>query len=136
MLGLVFKDMRKTRLRLKAQKCELSRGGVSFLGHVINRNSLVMDPNKINKIKDYPRPRNVAEVRTFLGMTSCYRMFTLRFAKISEKLYKLTSLKVSWRWSEQEEKVLKSSSKSYPKPQYYQDLIHAEDGSCYLYGCV
>ncbi|RCN37073.1 reverse transcriptase [Ancylostoma caninum] len=104
-LQLVFEAMRRANLKLKAQKCEFFKEEIRFLGHVISRNGVCTDPDKIAKIRDYPKPRSVAQLRTFLGMASYYRKFILKFAKITECLYQLTSPKTRWRWTEREEKA-------------------------------
>ncbi|EYB83695.1 hypothetical protein Y032_0331g2732 [Ancylostoma ceylanicum] len=97
--------MRRANLKLKAQKCEFCKQEICFLGHVINQEGGATDPGKVAKIREYPRPQNVAQLRTFLGMASYYRKFIFKFARITECLYQLTSPKAQWRWTEREEKA-------------------------------
>ncbi|KAL6726387.1 hypothetical protein Aduo_008362 [Ancylostoma duodenale] len=104
-LRLVFEAMRRANLKLKAQKCEFFKQEISFLGHMINQEGVATDPGKVEKIREYPRPQNVAQLRTFLGMASYYRKFIFKFARITECLYQLTSPKAQWRWTEREEKA-------------------------------
>lgn len=104
-LSMIFGAMRKARLRLKPQKCGFIREHVSFLGHIVNKNGVQTDPEKVTTIVDYPEPRNVGQLRTFLGMASYYRKFILGFSKIAKCLYRLTSPKEGWTWKSQEKEA-------------------------------
>ncbi|EYC35032.1 hypothetical protein Y032_1180g3735 [Ancylostoma ceylanicum] len=101
-LEMVFRAFRKANLKLKPQKCEFFKRKVHFLGHIIDDSGVSTDPDKISKIKEYPAPSNVNELRTFLGMAAYYRKFILGFSRIARPLYSLTSPKAKWRWSDTE----------------------------------
>ncbi|EYC40353.1 hypothetical protein Y032_0618g710 [Ancylostoma ceylanicum] len=111
-LQMVLGAMRKANLRLKPQKCHFLNEKVEFLGHVIQANGVSTDPDKIRKMTDYPTPKNVGELRTFLGMASYYRKFILRFAKIAKCLYELTSTKAEWKWTEDHEQAFAELKKA------------------------
>ena len=55
-------------LKLRPQKCQLFQKEVEFLGHIINESGVNTNPKKIECIADWPIPRNVREVRSFLGL--------------------------------------------------------------------
>ncbi|XGW04518.1 hypothetical protein V3C99_015585 [Haemonchus contortus] len=78
MLTKVFEAFRKANLKFKPQKCWLMEQQVSFLGHIINEKGVNMDPDKVAKILNYPKPINLAELRTFLELCGYYRKFILR----------------------------------------------------------
>ncbi|ETN83732.1 integrase core domain protein [Necator americanus] len=78
---------------------------VAFLGHVVDKEGVRMDPDKVNNIHQYPRPNNLPELRTFLGMTGYYRKFILRYAQTAKPLYELTSTKVKFEWNSQHERA-------------------------------
>ena len=63
---------------------------VEFLGHIVSGAGVSTDPNKIKAKEEWPVPRNVKEVRSFIGICSYYRRFIRDFAKIAKPLYKLT----------------------------------------------
>ncbi|EYB94915.1 hypothetical protein Y032_0166g90 [Ancylostoma ceylanicum] len=107
-LCLVLTALRKANLKLKPQKCEFFKKEVSFLGHKINEEGVTTDPDKVCKIQQYPAPRNVSDLRTFLGMASYYRKFILGFSKIAKPLYNLTSPKMEWKWTAVESNAFES----------------------------
>jgi hypothetical protein len=86
----VLERLRAHALFLKAKKCMFKAEEVSFLGHVIGRNGIKADPDKLQTIRDFPPPRNLRELRSSLGLFSYYRRFVPRFSEITEVLTDLT----------------------------------------------
>ncbi|EYC17427.1 hypothetical protein Y032_0030g2043 [Ancylostoma ceylanicum] len=103
-MRLVLEALRMANLRLKPQKCEFLRDSVSFLGHYIDKEGVKTNKEKVRKIVEYPIPKNVAELRTFLGMASYYRKFIAGFSKMAKGLYNLISPRTKWTWTEEENK--------------------------------
>ncbi|XGW09034.1 hypothetical protein V3C99_011385 [Haemonchus contortus] len=97
-LQMVMDALLKANLRLEPQKCVLLQESVGFLGHRIDAKGVHVDPDKVVKIKEFPKPTNIAELRTFLGMCSYYRKFVLNFSKIAGPLFELTRTKIPWNW--------------------------------------
>ena len=64
------------------------------MGHVISSEGLQVDPKKIEAVANWPRPTNVTEIRSFLGMAGYYRRFVKDFSKITAPLTKLTRKQV------------------------------------------
>lgn len=95
----VFKRFRERQLRLKMKKCAFLKKSIRYLGFVISENGKEMDPAKTVAIRDYPKPRSVKELRSFLGMASFCRKFVAGYANIVAPLYSLTSLKSKWIWT-------------------------------------
>ena len=69
----VFLRLRKANLKLKMKKCELFRPNMSFLGHIVSKEGISADPEKIKAVQTWPVPKNVSEVRSFLGFCSYYQ---------------------------------------------------------------
>ena len=99
-LRLIFDRLRRANLKLKPSKCHLLKKTVTFLGHVISENGVATDPTKIDGVLSWPVPRNVTEVRSFLGLCSYYRRFVKDFAMIAAPLHALTGKNARFYWSE------------------------------------
>jgi len=79
-----------------------------YLGHLITRDGIKIDPDKTEAITRIPPPKDVREVRQFLGLLSWYRRFVDNFAERARPLTKLTSKKTKWQWTEAEEGAFNS----------------------------
>ena len=73
---------------------------VRYLGHIISPTGILPNPAKVQLIKQYPRPRNVKDVRRFLGMTQYYRRFQKNYANIARPLQNLTKNNVVFEWTD------------------------------------
>ncbi|KZV51814.1 hypothetical protein F511_29713 [Dorcoceras hygrometricum] len=89
----------KGQLFAKFSKCDFWLDKVSFLGHIISKDGLEVDPVKVEAVRDWPAPRSVAEVRSFLGLTGYYRRFIEGFSKISVPLTSLTRKLSKFEWT-------------------------------------
>jgi hypothetical protein len=85
----VFEALRNATLKIKLKKCFFCFPNLTFLGHIVRRNGISSDPEKIEKIKKFPMPRNVKDVRSILGLFSYYRKFVKDFSKIAKPLLAL-----------------------------------------------
>lgn len=72
-LAQVFERLRQANLKLKPTKCCLFRRQVAYLGHIVSERGITTDPQKVQKIQQWPQPTNVNDVRQFVGLTSYYR---------------------------------------------------------------
>ena len=80
---------------------------VSFLSHIISKEGFAVDPAKIEAIISWERPKDVTEIRSFLGLAGYYRRFVQGFSSIAMPLTKLTRKNVPFVWTEQCEASLK-----------------------------
>ncbi|WIA44486.1 hypothetical protein OEZ86_007230 [Tetradesmus obliquus] len=71
---------------------------VTFLGHIVSGEGIKVDPKKVEAVREWPPPRNVTEVRSFLGMTGFYRRFIHHYAHKALPLTNLTASGVKWKW--------------------------------------
>ena len=97
-LRIVFQTLWEWQLYVKLSKCQFWLDRVTFLGHVISAEGVSVDPQKIEAMVNWKRPKNVSEVRSFLGLAGYYRKFVEGFSKIATPLTKLTRKDVKYDW--------------------------------------
>ena len=97
-LRIVLQTLRERQLYAKLSKCQFLLDRVAFLGHVISAEGVSVDPQKIEAVVNWKPPKNVSEVRSFLGLAGYYRKFVEGFSKIAAPLTKLTRKDVKYIW--------------------------------------
>jgi hypothetical protein len=70
-------------------KCDLFKKEIQYLGHIILAEGVVVEPANIKEIMDWPTPRNMSEVRSFVGLVGYYRRFIKGFYKIDNPITSL-----------------------------------------------
>ena len=85
----VLQTLRNEKLYGKLSKCEFWLKEVPFLGHIVSKEGVSVDPAKISAVKDWPIPKNVTEIRSFLGLAGYYRRFVQDFSKIARPMTNL-----------------------------------------------
>ena len=89
-MRIVLQRVRDHQLFAKFSKCEFWLDRITFLGHVISKDGIMVDPAKIEAVRDWETPKNVSDVRIFLGLAGYYRKFVEGFSKIAMPLTMLT----------------------------------------------
>ena len=79
-LRVVLQILRDHQLYAKFSKCEFWLTEVKFLGHVVSTSGVLVDPEKIEAVMSWERPKSVFEIRIFLGMAGYYRGFIKDFS--------------------------------------------------------
>ena len=70
------------------------------MGHLVSESGISVDPEKIKAVRDWPEPRNVTEVRSFVGLCSYMRKFIAGFSFICKPLHILTQKDHTFEWNE------------------------------------
>ncbi|XP_062105107.1 uncharacterized protein LOC133816821, partial [Humulus lupulus] len=99
-LRMILTRLKEHQLYAKFKKCEFWLSQVAFLGHIISRDGVAVDPSKVEAVKDWPRPKNASEVRSFLGLAGYYRKFVDGFSKIATPLTNLTRKQQKFNWND------------------------------------
>ena len=95
----VLERFRSANLKINPTKSEFLRTRVPFLGHIISKNGLEADPDKIAAVKKFPIPTNPTEVKSFLGLCSYYRRYVQNFAEIARPLHKASEVTTNFNWT-------------------------------------
>ena len=93
--------LRVHQLYAKLEKCDFWHEQVAFLGHIITRDGLAVDPAKIEAFTNWKSPKSVAKIRSFLGLARYYYRFVKDFSKISAPITKLTRKNVPFVWTDE-----------------------------------
>ena len=95
---LILQQFRQLGLSLKLSKCEFNKMEVEFLGMIVGRGCIRMDPAKLSAIAAWPPPKTVKAVRALLGFCNFYRKFIPNFSNLVAPLTILTCKYVTWTW--------------------------------------
>ena len=98
-LRTVLQILRERQLYAKFSKCEFWMEEIAFLGHIISKDGVKPDPSKIQAVMEWEAPRNVTEIRSFLGLAGYYRRFVQDFSIIARPLTNLLKKNVQFRWN-------------------------------------
>jgi len=90
---------------VKKKKCEFFKTEVKFLGHVVGKEGLRVDPDKINVVKTWARPKDKSEIRSLLGFGNYFRRFIFHYSELVRPLTDLTKANTSTEWTSACEKA-------------------------------
>jgi hypothetical protein len=101
----VLQKLRNNDLYLKPEKCSFAKQEVDFLGMIVSQGHIAMDPVKLKGITDWPAPKTVKEVRSFLGFGNFYRKFIKHYSDIASLLNALLRKNQKFQWTEECQKA-------------------------------
>jgi hypothetical protein len=100
-LRVVLTRLRDHQLYPKFSKCEFWLKTVPFLGHVLSKNGISIDPSKVQEVMDWKAPTTVHEVWSFLGLAGYFRRFIPDFSKIAKPMTSLLQKDHKFTWTEE-----------------------------------
>jgi hypothetical protein len=104
-LRLVLKVLRENHLYTKFNKCDFFQKQVHYLGHVISKEGGAVDPDKIRSIMEWPTPKDVSDIRYFIGLAGYYRRFIKGFSKIGCPITALQKKGIKFIWTSKCEEI-------------------------------
>lgn len=134
-LDSVFQLLKQHTLVAKISKCKFAIKEVEYLGHIISKKGVSIDPIKIKAIQEWPKPATVKQLRGFLGLSRYYIRFIKSYASLSQPLKALLKKNVKFRWSDELQMsfyALKKELLSTPVlalPNFNQEFIVEIDAS-------
>ncbi|KAK1668048.1 hypothetical protein QYE76_056207 [Lolium multiflorum] len=100
-LKIVLQILREHQLYAKFSKCQFWLDSVEFLGHVITKEGIAVNPSKVQSVLEWKSPKNAKEIRGFLGMAGYYRRFIEGFSKIAGPMTKLLKKNTPFVWTDE-----------------------------------
>jgi hypothetical protein len=86
-LALVLKLLQQHSLFASRSNCVIGQGKVEYLEHIISYEGVSTDPSKISAVQASPVPKNIIELRGFMGLAGYYRRFVKDYGKICRPLF-------------------------------------------------
>jgi hypothetical protein len=99
-LRAILEKLREHKLYAKFSKCEFWLNEVGFLGHIITKEGIAVDPAKVTAVTEWEPPKNVGEIHSFLGLAGYYRRFIENFSKIAKPMTELLKKEKKFEWTE------------------------------------
>ncbi|KAJ4801231.1 polyprotein [Rhynchospora pubera] len=97
-LKIVFRKLKEHNLFAKMSKCAFGVERIEYLGHIISKEGVATDAHKVEAMLNWPIPKNIKELRGFLGLTEYYRRFIKNYGIICKPLTELLG-KIEFKWN-------------------------------------
>jgi hypothetical protein len=132
-LDKVFERIVSAGLTLNKSKCYFLRPRIEYLGHnIIDEEGLRPTEEKVKAIKEAPKPKNVAELRSFLGITNYYGRFLQNMSAQLAPLYRLLHKDLQWNWTDKENEAFEAAKKALQTDSL---LVHCDSSKPLLLAC-
>lgn len=99
-IKIILERLRAAGLYLDITKCKFHITEVPYLGFIISTKGIKMDPTKMKTITNWPQPKCLKDIQSFLGFANFYRRFIYSYSNLVAPLVNLTKKDISWEWTE------------------------------------
>ena len=141
-LERVLSRLKEVGLRLNRRKCLFLQPSVTYLGYRIDAEGLHPTECKIQAINNAPRPQNLTELKSYLGLLTYYGKFIPNMSTLLAPLYQLLKSSTGWQWTEKQEETFQKSKKVLTSLSVLihfdsnQDIILSVDAPAYGVGAI
>lgn len=141
-LKKTFACMDRNGIVLNPKKSHFFKDEILFLGYIVARDKIKPNPDTVAKIRDYPLPKTIKEIRSFIGLASYYRRFVNNFAKVARPLHEQLKTTSRVTWTDDATKAfhkLKDILTSEPvlsKPDFNKEFFVVTDASIEGLGAI
>jgi hypothetical protein len=141
-IAKILQRLQKHGLRVKFSKCQLFKSEIEYLGYLVGKDGLKVNPAKIKAINEFPTPKDVKGIQAFLGVVGYFRQFIPDYATIARPLYLLLKKEVKFSWGEEQAQALQAFKKALTTapvlafPDFEKEFILTTDASGYAVGAI
>ena len=138
----VLRRLREANSKVNLEKCSIAQEAVKYIGHVVTRDGIKPDPVQIEAVETFVTPRNLKELRLFLGIAGHYRRFIQNYAEKAKPLTALTTKESAFRWGSTQQAAFTNlrrelcSDKVLIYPEFRDKFMVSTDYSNYTMGAV
>ncbi|KAG9194056.1 hypothetical protein G6011_04091 [Alternaria panax] len=101
----VLRKLKEYKLYLQPGKCEFHTKETEYLGFIISTEGVKMNPKKTAAVQEWPTPKTVKDVQSFLGFANYYRKFIKDYSKITTPLSEITKKEIGFKWNEEHQEA-------------------------------
>jgi len=112
-LELVLGRLSEYNVRINLKKCIFLKDQISYLGHVIGKDGIKKELKKMEAVEKLPRPRNVSEVRAFIGLINYYGRFIKNLSDILRPLNEILKKHTRFQWTLDCENAFKKAKQAF-----------------------
>ena len=94
----VLVALKSAKLRVKMNNCRFGETEVKILGHIVSSEGIRTDPEKTKAIAEFPEPKNVKAIQSFIRLCGFYRKVVKNFSEKARPLTELTKKNAKWNW--------------------------------------
>jgi hypothetical protein len=98
-LEMVLQRLEQHKFYAQLKKCHFALPEIEFLGHMVSKEGICVDPRKVKIVQEWPKPANLSDLRSFLGLSNYFRRFVHAYSTIARPLHALTRKDVPWQWT-------------------------------------
>ena len=103
-------------ITLNPKKFQFARHALDFCGYHVTESGYTVDDNKLKAVAEFPRPENVTDLRSFMGLTNQLSGFSADLASVAQPLRDLLKQKTVWNWTAQQEEAFQMVKRALVAP--------------------